>query len=304
DGALVDGPVYGSIFRSLRGLQLLHADQYAEFQSDFVVYHDDAGDYSTNEPTMDGTASLIYLLAEKEAESPHRKKNAFTVDHGAITRGDRSGKEISLVFTGDEFADGGEFIASSLLKEKIKASFFLTGNFYRNKAFKPLIKKLKNEGHYLGSHSDKHLLYADWTKRDSLLVTHEEFRKDLAASYRELNKFGIDKAPYFLPPYEWYNDSIAAWSREMGLTLVNYSPGTRSNADYTWPEMGKAYISSGTILQSINDYEIQKTLNGFILLVHIGTDPRRKDKFYLKLPELIETLKAKGYQFKRIDELL
>jgi hypothetical protein len=33
------------------------------------VYHDDYGDYSTNEPTMDGTASLIYLLAAKEAES-------------------------------------------------------------------------------------------------------------------------------------------------------------------------------------------------------------------------------------------
>jgi len=30
------------------------------------VYHDDYGDYSTNEPTMDGTASLIYLLASME----------------------------------------------------------------------------------------------------------------------------------------------------------------------------------------------------------------------------------------------
>ena len=28
-----------------------------------MVYHDDAGDYSTNEPTMDGTASLIYYLS-------------------------------------------------------------------------------------------------------------------------------------------------------------------------------------------------------------------------------------------------
>jgi hypothetical protein len=33
------------------------------------VYHDDVGDYSTNEPTMDGTASLIYLLAAMDAES-------------------------------------------------------------------------------------------------------------------------------------------------------------------------------------------------------------------------------------------
>lgn len=69
DGGLVDGPVYGSIFNSLIGIQLYNEDAYAAFQSDLAVFHDDYGDYSTNEPTMDGTASLIYLLAAKEAES-------------------------------------------------------------------------------------------------------------------------------------------------------------------------------------------------------------------------------------------
>jgi len=28
-----------------------------------VVYHDDFGDYSTNEPTMDGTADAIFFMA-------------------------------------------------------------------------------------------------------------------------------------------------------------------------------------------------------------------------------------------------
>lgn len=63
NGALVDGPVYSSIYKNLIGIKLTHDDAYAPFQSDLVVYHDDYGDYSTNEPTMDGTASLIYLLA-------------------------------------------------------------------------------------------------------------------------------------------------------------------------------------------------------------------------------------------------
>ncbi|SIR34401.1 glycoside hydrolase family 9 protein [Pontibacter lucknowensis] len=69
DGGLVDGPVYGSIFNNLQHLKLYSEDAYAEFQSDLAVYHDDFGDYSTNEPTMDGTASLIYLLAAKEHSS-------------------------------------------------------------------------------------------------------------------------------------------------------------------------------------------------------------------------------------------
>jgi hypothetical protein len=68
DGGLVDGPVYTSIFKSLLGLALADEDEYAPFQSELAVYHDDVGDYSTNEPTMDGTASLIYLFAAMASE--------------------------------------------------------------------------------------------------------------------------------------------------------------------------------------------------------------------------------------------
>jgi endoglucanase len=68
NGGLIDGPVYTGIYKGLIGIQLYKEDEYAEFQSGLAVYHDDHGDYSTNEPTMDGTASLIYLLAAKENE--------------------------------------------------------------------------------------------------------------------------------------------------------------------------------------------------------------------------------------------
>jgi peptidoglycan/xylan/chitin deacetylase (PgdA/CDA1 family) len=213
-----------------------------------------------------------------------------------------------LVSTGDGFADGGKYIAKVLKEENIHGSFFLTGNFYRNKKFKKIIKDLKKNGNYLGSHSDKHLLYCDWEKRDSLLVTKQEFTEDLQNAYKELNKWNIEKneAHYFLPPYEWYNDSIAKWTNEMGLQLVNFTPGTRSNADYTYPEMGNKYVNSDSVFNSIIHYEMRSSngLNGFILLVHLGTDPQRTDKFYKRLPELINELKERGYQFVRIDELL
>ena len=73
-GGLVDGPVYRSIFEHLRGIRLLEADEYAAFNAGFIVYHDDVGDYSTNEPIMDGTANLAYVLAAwAVASSPHRR---------------------------------------------------------------------------------------------------------------------------------------------------------------------------------------------------------------------------------------
>jgi endoglucanase len=226
---------------------------------------------------------------------------------GAITRGDSLQKKIALVFTGDEFADGGTAIAKILKEENIKASFFLTGNFYRNANFKSIITDLKKQGHYLGPHSDRHLLYCDWNKRDSLLVSKMEFDQDLEANYAEMAKFGITKndAKYFLPPYEWYNKTIADWTNKQGLTLINFTPGTRSNADYTYPEM-ESYRGSQEIYDSIiNQAELKANgLNGFILLLHIGTDPRRTDKFYHQLKQLITYLKKNKYELTRINNLL
>lgn len=233
---------------------------------------------------------------------------AFRFSYGAIVRGDTTSPRMAVVFTGHEFADGGNFIANTLKKRNLKASFFLTGDFYRNPDFGKLIGQLRQNGHYLGAHSDAHLLYCDWSRRDSLLVTQKQFVDDLTANYTAMFPFSIPPAEdelYFLPPYEWYNDTIAVWTRQQGLQLINFSPGTRSAADYTWPQLPN-YRSSRAILQSIRDFERTSPagLNGFILLLHIGTDPRRTDKFYKKLPTLLRFLKAGGYQPVRVDELL
>jgi hypothetical protein len=62
-GGLVDGPIYYSIYQKLLGLTLTRPDPFEKIQNQHVVYHDDIGDYSTNEPTMDGTAGAIYFMA-------------------------------------------------------------------------------------------------------------------------------------------------------------------------------------------------------------------------------------------------
>jgi len=144
-------------------------------------------------------------------------------------------------------------------------------------------------------------------KRDSLLVTKELFTGDLMKNYEAMLAFGItmEDAPFFLPPYEWYNDSIASWTRDLGLQLVNLTYGTLSHADYTVPGTD-GYRSSSEIFDSILDYESSEPsgLNGFILLMHIGTDPERTDKLYLYLEQLVKDLKLRGYRFRRIDELI
>jgi len=235
------------------------------------------------------------------------KGNDCIKAHGAIIRGDTSRKELTLVFTGGKYGEGGNYITGILDKYNIKAAFFFTGNFYRDSSNFELIKKLKERGHYLGPHSDQHLLYCSWERRDSLLVSKQQFQKDILDNYRIMDKFGISKedAKYFIPPYEWYNRTIVKWASELDLELINFSPGTLSNADYTNPDM-ENYRSSEEIYQSILSLGDQSSagLNGFILLSHIGASPKRQDKFYYFLDKLIPALSNRGYNFLPIDDLL
>lgn len=306
-GGLVDGPVYQQIYKSLLGITLHHADSYAPYQGGVAVYHDDNGDYSTNEPTMDGTASLSYLLSSLEAAAARDNElpaGAMVDNQGAIVRMNPNEKKVYLIFSAHEFGEGGMTIAHSLKKSGAKGSFFFTGDFYRNKQQAKLIRLLKADGHYLGAHSDRHLLYADWSKRDSLLVKQTDFEKDLKENYAAMKAFGIqaEQAPIFLSPYEWYNNATVSWGKQLGLTTINFTPGIRSNADYTTPDM-PSYRSSDQIMNDLKQFAAKDPngLNGAIMLIHLGTSPQRTDKFYQRLDELLDFLKKNGYQTCRID---
>jgi len=302
-GGLIDGPVYRAIYNSLRGIHLLNKDEYAPFQNGKAVYHDDMGDYSSNEPTMDGTASLSFYLSSMENEGNRNQSSNVLDKQGAIVRMDPARKDVYLAFTAHEKAQGGEYILQVLEKNGIKASFFFTGRFLRNPDYKTLIKKVIDNGHYVGPHSDQHILYCDWDKRDKLLVNRRSFEDDLRKNYIELENFGVTHSSsiWFMPPYEWYNNVIVDWSRAMGVSVVNYTPGVRTNADYTTAEMVN-YMSSYEIFRSLFQFEKESSngLNGCIILIHPGTDSARKDKLYDRLPEIIERLKNLNYKFKRL----
>jgi peptidoglycan/xylan/chitin deacetylase (PgdA/CDA1 family) len=230
----------------------------------------------------------------------------FQVREGAIIRGPQNAKKIALVFTGHEYAEGAETILNELAKHNGKGSFFFTGVFVDNPRFEPLLERLVEEGHYVGPHSDRHLLYCPWEGPKTNLLTRQEFETDLEANCAKIAKKGLGTVRYFLPAFEHYNQQIAEWTKGLGgLVLVNYTPGTRSNGDYTG-EADRNFISTKTIYDSIIAREQQGAngLNGYLLLLHIGSGPGRQDKFHARFGELLDYLAGKGYQFVRLDELL
>ncbi|HOW19100.1 MAG TPA: polysaccharide deacetylase family protein, partial [Phycisphaerae bacterium] len=200
-----------------------------------------------------------------------------------------------------------ETILDALKSRRIRGSFFVTGDFLRKAEHQPLLRRIVAEGHYLGPHSDKHPLYCPWEDREKTLISEEAFRADLEKNLADLSKYGPkrEQMRFFIPPYEWYNDRIAAWAKKMGLVLFNFTPGSRSNADWA-PDDHKSFMPSRKIYESILTFEATQPdgLNGFLLLLHMGAGPGRTDKMHVLVGKLFDELARRGYEFVRVDEML
>lgn len=225
---------------------------------------------------------------------------------GAIIRGNVAEKRLALIFTGGDYGESAEPILDTLRERGIKGSFFLTGGFLRQAALAPAIERMMAEGHYIGPHSNSHPLYAAWEDRKQSLVTEQFFAQDLLKNIADLRKMGAFAAGapvLFVAPHEWYNADQKAWSDTLGVTLINFTPGSGSNRDYA-REGARVFASSQQILDDVLAYEQREEhgLNGFLLLFHLGSG--RRDPFHPRLGDLCDELQRRGYEFARVDDLL
>lgn len=224
---------------------------------------------------------------------------------GGVVRGPKTAKRMSLIFTGGHHAEGAAPILDALAQRGLKASFFLTGAFV--KLYPALVDRMVKEGHYVGPHSDAHLLYAPWEDRSKTLVTKTQFLTDLDKNLLALSKHGptVASMRYWVPPYERYNAQISQWSNERDMVLLTYTPG--SGSEYDWrPTSHPNFVSSKSIYDGILAYENSQPegLNGFQMMLHLGTGAHRADKFHPYVPALLDVLVGRGYSLERIDQLL
>ncbi len=250
---------------------------------------------------------LPLALVALSLAAPASAQSACEESHGGLRRGPLDARRLALVFTGDGFAEGAAVVLDALAARRVTAAFYLTGHFLRNPAFEPFVRRMVAEGHLVGPHSDRHLLYADWDRREHTLITFDEFSRDLGENLRELERFGVPRATVrdWVPPYEWYNREVARWSAELGVRVFTFTSGTRANADYTG-EADANFVSSDTIVRSVLERERSDPhgLNGFVLLMHVGAGPARRDKMHDRLGELMDEIARRGYTFVRADTLL
>ncbi|MDO9634117.1 MAG: glycoside hydrolase family 9 protein [Paludibacter sp.] len=299
-GGLLNGAISNQCLMKTNTEGQNYVGIYERFQTDWAVYRDHVNDYITNQPNIDGTSALFQLLSARQTLGEKQDffdKNIY--DKGGINRFNPEKKQIAIIFTGHQYADGYTRIRKALNKHKVKASFFFSGDFLRKKSNASKVKKLFTDGHYIGPATNHYVQLADWNDPESNSIRKKAFLLDLKENYGALKKLGIGKqqAPFFNPPFELYNDSISRWCKESGVFLIRSTPGTLSNLDYTFPEMRENYYSSKEIFDKIMLVKTTKGLNGYILQFNFGANPGRKDKFYNNLPALLENLKKAGYEF-------
>lgn len=311
-GGLVDGPVYNTIFSSLLGINTEGGINYMDVQPDVMVYHDSTHDYSTNEPTMDGTAALTFPLSAYRQEGA-QARGEIRDRNGILGRVNAEVKKVYLVFTAHfSAADGGHFenfdgvepILKTLKQKGVKGSFFPTGECFRQKKYQASIRRIIRDGHYLSGHSDKHLLLCG--DHGESLVSTDSLVADTHNMEHELERFGLKKESFswMIPPYETCGEEAASTYKSLGYKLVVPTPGIGTGAD--WMAMDrKGYKSADELVQRIWDFDGAHGLNGAVILVHAMNYPGRGDHnmVYDKLGDIIDGLRERGYSFGTFSEM-
>lgn len=268
---------------------------------------------------MKKSFSLILLAVALLCSCANNKVSVpeFVTDKfGVVEKINPQEKEVYLVFTAHySHADSGRFenfdgivpVLNTLQEKGVKGSFFPTGVCFDVEKYQEPVRRIIDEGHYLSSHSYAHLLLCSEEDNTISLVSEDSLRADFAIMENRLESLGLTKDQYcwLIPPYETYNQQAVDVMKDMGYRLVNPTSGFLTGMDWTSPGTS-IYCSTEEIMENLWKYEQENSLNGVVLLIHAMNYPDRTDadRPYTYLGEIIDKLKAKGYTFKTMFDVI
>ena len=192
-----------------------------------------------------------------------------------ILRGDPRRREIALTIDDGPHPLYTPKLLQILKQNGVHATFFVVGE--QAERYPNLIRAEVAGGHGVGNHTYDHV--------SLVKIPPEYVDTEIKACGDVLARITGRPPHLFRPPGGEYNRGVAEAVEAEGYTLVLYSddPG-----DYADP--GTGVIETRT-LDTIS--------NGGIILLHDGSA-----QTLLILPQIIQRLKARGFQFVTVDQLL
>jgi peptidoglycan-N-acetylglucosamine deacetylase len=240
-------------------------------------------------------------------DTPKHGKRSFQYDSSSDLFTDESYDAIPLSFNIDQIGAAKKKIVLSfddgpdprwtpkvldILKEKnAPAVFFIIGDPANR--WPDILKREYAEGHEIGNHTFTHPKFDE--------ISHTQIRWELNLTQRLIESTLGVKSILFRPPYgidhqPEYAEEVAQLplAQDMGYLIV----GQRIDPDdWSMPD-GKNPMPAKDIVTSI----LRQADNGNIVLLHDGGGERAQT--VAALPQIIDTLRGKGYQFVSVSDLI
>ena len=183
-------------------------------------------------------------------------------------------KKIAFTFDDGPHPEYTQRLLKILRDHGVRATFFVVGK--QVEKHPELLQLIFREGHEIANHTYSH--------RDLRTLSPEELTLELEKTDRLVTAVTDQKMKYFRPPGGQYSPAVVQSARDLGYEMVLWSIFPQ---DHTNPA---ANLIRGRVLKAAKD-------RGIILL-HSGV------KHTLEiLPDLILSLKSRGYSFVTISEL-
>jgi len=196
--------------------------------------------------------------------------------YGAFYKGDPQSKNIYLTFDSGYENGYTSKILKVLKKEKVSATFFVTGHFLNSQP--ELAKQMVKEGHIIGNHS--------WSHPDFTAVSDAQIREELKkVKIKTTEVTGQREMKYLRPPRGVFSERTIKIAKEEGYTHVFWS---LAFVDWNINQQKGWQYSYDNIMKQIHP--------GCVLLLHSVSKDNAD-----ALEKAIQDLKKKGYKFKSLD---
>lgn len=195
---------------------------------------------------------------------------------GEIVRLQTRRHVVALTFDGGGNADGVKTILKTLRRERVPATFFLTGLFVR--AY-PEIARAIGRRYLVANHTVDH--------PHLTAMSNAAVRREITQANAVINRAtGRDTRPLFRFPYGDRDARTLAICHTLGYTSVRWTVDT-------WGWMGRSSQSVPGAIRRVRG----RLVPGEIVLMHVGSsrDGSRIDT--KALPGVIRTVRARGYRF-------
>jgi peptidoglycan/xylan/chitin deacetylase (PgdA/CDA1 family) len=195
---------------------------------------------------------------------------------GEIVRLQTRQHVVALTFDGGGNADGAKGVLTTLRREKVAATFFLTGHFVQSY---PRLARVIGRRYPVGNHTVNHL--------DMLRLSPAAARREVTRAAVMIQRAtGRDTHPYFRFPYGSRNSRTLRMVHELGYASVRWTVDT-------WGWMGLSQQSVPGAVRRVLD----NLVPGEIVLMHLGSSRDHSTIDSNALPAVIHLVRARGYRF-------